>query len=77
MAVAIFRVVLLLTIIASINGARMQRKHYKDSDLVVGLPGQPSTDFRHYTGYVSIDKYKTRVFINFSWCTQGDWPLPP
>ncbi|KAJ0502138.1 putative carboxypeptidase D [Helianthus annuus] len=42
-------------------------------DLVTNLPGQPSVDFRHYAGYVTVNEKKGRAL--FYWFYEA-WTLP-
>ncbi|MFS7987680.1 putative carboxypeptidase D [Helianthus anomalus] len=42
-------------------------------NLVTNLPGQPSVDFRHYAGYVTVNEKKGRAL--FYWFYEA-WTLP-
>lgn len=58
--------VFLFIIAISIEGGRMRRLSYLgESDLVVDLPGQPSSKFRHYAGYVNINEDKSLFYWFF------------
>lgn len=58
--------VFLFIIAISSEGGRMRRLPYLgESDLVVDLPGQPSSKFRHYAGYVNINEDKSLFYWFF------------
>ncbi|URD81794.1 hypothetical protein MUK42_18818 [Musa troglodytarum] len=44
----------------------MRRLHPSgETDLVVGLPGQPSTNFKHYAGYVGASEHRSLFYWFF------------
>ncbi|RRT69100.1 hypothetical protein B296_00011384 [Ensete ventricosum] len=63
---AFLYVLVFLMVAASTEGARMRRLHPSgETDLVVGLPGQPSVNFKHYAGYVSISEHRSLFYWFF------------
>ncbi|WOL07976.1 serine carboxypeptidase-like 35 [Canna indica] len=66
LAIPIIRALAFLAIVASIYGARMQKKNLgEETDRVVDLPGQPSVNIQHYAGYVTISKDKSLFYWFF------------
>lgn len=47
--------VLMIICVVMILGDKGNVQGYPEEDLVVGLPGQPKTEFRQFAGYVDVD----------------------
>ncbi|CAL9069196.1 unnamed protein product [Musa banksii] len=63
---ALSYVLVFLMAAVSIEGTRMRRLHPSgETDLVVGLPGQPSVNFKHYAGYVSVSEHRSLFYWFF------------
>lgn len=63
---ALSYVLVFLMAAVSIEGTRMRRLHPSgETDLVVGLPGQPSVYFKHYAGYVNVSEHRSLFYWFF------------
>lgn len=50
-------------VLASARGLDRRAEAEQEADLVVGLPGQPLVNFRHYAGYVTVNKRNGRALF--------------
>jgi len=55
----------LLILVEMVSCARQHRRSFlaKEADLVTNLPGQPDVSFKHYAGYVPVDKSNGRALF--------------
>lgn len=63
LAIVIVFSVSALSVLASTRGLDRQAAAEQEADLVIRLPGQPPVNFRHYAGYVTVNKRNGRALF--------------